>query len=81
MQTARLATGEGSGQGATCRERAEGYDRHLATLRRKLATFQGGYLQAVRREAEQTHDKWLLANQDVFAEELRRGARSTPHRP
>jgi hypothetical protein len=51
-------------------DRADAYDRYLATLRRKLATYQGGYLQAARREAEEIHCKWLLANQDAFIEEM-----------
>ena len=62
-----------SGRVASCRERADAYDRHRAALRRKLATYQGGYLDALRREAEEVHCRWLLANQDLFAAERARG--------
>jgi hypothetical protein len=58
--------------GQDCRERAEAYDRHLSQLRRQLATYQGDYLHAKRLEVEQTHDKWLLANQALFEAEMSR---------
>ena len=70
MKSTERETGEETGRVMACRARAEGYDRYLATLRRKLATYQGGYLEAVQREAEEIHCRWLLANQELFAAEL-----------
>ena len=72
MHATEPGTSEAAGRVEACRARAEAYDRHLADLRRKLATYQGGYLQAVRVEVEETHCRWLLANQDLFAAELSR---------
>ena len=63
--------GEGTIVGVPGRIRAKAYDQHLAVLRRKRSTYQGGYLHAVQQEAEETHCKWLLANQEAFAEEVR----------
>lgn len=56
------------------RARAEAYDGHLRILRRKLSTYQGGYLHAARIEAERTHVQWLLANQALFEAELQHEA-------
>jgi len=67
MESTRQRTSEADKRIAACRERAESYDRYLATLRRKMATFQGGYRQAAQLEAEEIHCRWLLANQELFA--------------
>ena len=67
-----ITTGDGVVSGQECRERAEAYDRHLSELRKQLATYQGCYLDAKRLEVEQTHEKWLLANQAFFEAEMSR---------
>jgi len=79
MERAEHGTSEATVRIAACRERAEAYDRNLAALRRKRATCQGGYLQAVSREVGELHYQWLLANQDLFAAEmsLHRAGRSS----
>ncbi len=76
--TSTFTARDGVVSGQDCRERAEAYDRHLSRLRRQLATYQGEYLQAKRLEVEQTHEKWLLANQALFEAEMRRLTARSP---
>jgi|GEM_PF-2557508 len=72
MRATEPGTSEAAGHVEACRARADAYERHLTDLRQKLATYEGGYPQAVRMEAEEVHCRWLLANQDLFAAVLSR---------
>ncbi len=73
MQQTR-SVGDGALRRGACRDRADAYDGHLAVLRRKLATYQGGYLLAARLEVERTHEQWLLANQALYEAEMQEAA-------